>query len=104
MYLVRFLLIVVITLSASLSTAMEVGHAIAPAFDHSVVGDVADDQPVCCNHASDRTQTCHVLPALVPVGALEDLKPECSGTLYFGIGVLMTGIETAGLLDPPRVV
>lgn len=104
MYIVRLLFIVLVTLSASLSAALEVGHAIATDSDHSVMGEVADDQLVCCNHGSDRTQTCNVLPALVPIGTLEGLEPECSGTLFSSINVLMTGIEPSGLLDPPRVM
>lgn len=69
MVIVRILLIILMTFSASLTGAMEVGHAVASEADHAMMEHVADDQPVCCTDNTERAPSCHVLPALVPVAA-----------------------------------
>jgi len=104
MYLVRLLLIVLMTFSASLSGAMEAGHAVASNSDHAAMEHVADDQPICCTDNPERAQTCHVLPALVPVAAFGGITPDSSETAYARIGLLLNGIEPSGLLDPPRAM
>lgn len=104
MHLVRLLLIVLMTFSASLSGAMESGHAVASDSDHAVMEHVADDQPVCCTDNTERAPSCHVLPAIVPVEALDGVAPDCSETAYARIGLLLSGIEPSGILDPPRAM
>lgn len=104
MNLVRLLLIVLMTFSASLSGAMEAIHAVASDSDHAAMEHAANDQPVCCTDNPERAQTCHVLPAIVPVEALDGVAPDCSETAYAQIGLLLSGIEPSGLLDPPRAM
>ena len=104
MYLVRLLLIVLMTFSASLSGAMEARHVVVSDSDHAAMEHAADDQPVCCTDNRERAQTCHVLPAIVPVEALDSVAPDCSETAYARIGILLSGIEPSGLLDPPRAM
>ena len=104
MVFMRILLIILMTFSASISAAMEVGHAVASESDHAAMEHVADKQPVCCTGEPERAQSCHILPALVPVAAFEGVAPDCSETAYLRIGLLLRGIELSGLLDPPRTV
>ncbi|WP_222869546.1 hypothetical protein [Roseobacter fucihabitans] len=92
------------TFSASLSGAMEVGHAFASEADHAAMEHAADDQPVCCTDNPERAQTCHVLSAIVPIEAFDGVAPDCSETAYARIGLLLSGIEPSGLLDPPRAM
>ena len=42
---------------------------------HAAMDEMADDQPVCCSESSERTQTCHVLPALLPGADHHDAAP-----------------------------
>jgi hypothetical protein len=104
MYLMRLFLIVLMTYSASLSGAMEAGHAVASDSDHVAMEHAAVDQPVCCTDNPERAQNCHVLSAIVPVEAFDGVAPDCSESAYSNIGLLLCGIEPSGLLDPPRTV
>ena len=104
MSLIRFLLVVVLTLSTSLSSAMDVGHMQVSDHDHAVVGSATEGQPVCCQDSTDRAQTCHALLALLPTLALSDTAPATGEDVFCASGVLLTGIEPSGPLDPPRVV
>ncbi len=67
MVLFQLLLVVMITLSATVSAAVE--HR------HTSVDEVADDQQACCSESSERTQTCHALSALLPNADLSDTIP-----------------------------
>lgn len=102
MSLIRLLLVVIVALSASVSGAMNAGHITVAEHSHAAMVDVADDQPVCCSGGTERTQTCHVLPALLPGADLHDASPAGCEDVAFGTGLLLTGIEPSGPLDPPR--
>ncbi len=104
MAFMRIVLIILMTFSASLSGAMEVGHAFASEADHAAMEHVADEQPVCCTDNTEPAQNCHVLPALVPVAAFGVVTPHCSETAYSNIGLWLRGIGSSALLDPPRTV
>ena len=104
MFLFRLLLVVMTTLSASVSGAMDAGHMVAVEHSHTSVGEVADDQPICCSESSERTQTCHALAALLPGADLNDTAPTTCEDVSILAGVLLTGIEPSGPLDPPRAV
>lgn len=103
MALIRLLLVVlVVTLSASGSGAMIAGHAAVMEQSHAGMGETAGDQPICCSESSERTQTCHVLPALLPGADLHLAATATCGDVFVGTGLLLTGIEPSGPLDPPR--
>lgn len=104
MGLVRLLLVVMVTLSASLSGAMDAGHTTVAEHGHASADEVADDQPVCCSESSERTQTCHVLPALLPGADQHDAAPAACEDVVMSAGLLLTGIELSGPLDPPRAM
>lgn len=104
MGLFRLLFVIMVTLSASLSGAMDAGHATVVEHSYASADEVADDQPVCCTESSERTQTCHVLPALLPGADLDDAAPASCEDVAIVAGVLLTGTEPSGPLDPPRAV
>ena len=104
MSLVRFLLVVVLTLSTSLSSAMDLGHMPVASHDHAAVEAMADDQPLCCQDSTERAQTCHALLALLPTLAVNNTAPATGEDVFCASGLLLTGIEPSGPLDPPRAV
>ena len=104
MTLVRLLLVVVVALSASASGAMDAGHMAGLEQSHETMGDSFDHQPVCCSESSERMQTCHALPALLPEANLHEAAPATCENVPIGAGLLLTGIEPSGPLDPPRAV
>ncbi|GHF09107.1 hypothetical protein GCM10016455_32510 [Aliiroseovarius zhejiangensis] len=104
MSLTRLLLVVMVALSASVSAAMDAGHAAVVEHSHAAMDDMADDQPVCCSESSERSQTCHALPALLPGAGQHDAAPATCEDVFFVAGLLLTGIEPSSPLDPPRVV
>ena len=101
---IRLLLIVLMTLTASISGVLDAGHATAIEHAHAAALDATVDQPVCCSDGTERTQNCHVLPALVPASDLHVSEPESCGDVSFGSGLLLTGINPSGPLDPPLTV
>ncbi|UWR24655.1 hypothetical protein [Sulfitobacter sp. S190] len=103
MGLIRLLLVVLVALSASISGAMDAGHAAVVEHSHVAMDEVADDQPVCCSESSERSQTCHALPALLPgaAGHHNDAPATCED-VFTAASLLLTGFEPSGPLDPPR--
>ena len=104
MALVRLLLVVVVALSASVSGAMDAGHTAGLEQSHAAMGDLIDNQLACCSESSDRAQTCHALPALLPEANLHEAAPAICENVPIGAALLLTGIEPSGPLDPPRAV
>lgn len=104
MSLVRFLMVVILTLSASLSGAMDAGHMPATDHDHAAAEVMADVHPVCCQDSTERTQTCHALPALLPAIEPASSAPLAGEDVFCASGLLLTGMEPSGPLDPPRAV
>ncbi|WHZ38524.1 hypothetical protein [Sagittula sp. MA-2] len=103
MTLIRLFLVVLVALSASISGAMDAGHAAVVEHSHVAMDEVAGDQPVCCSESSERSQTCHALPALLPgAGHHDDASARCED-VFVVASLLLTGIESSGPLDPPRV-
>jgi hypothetical protein len=97
MYLIRILLVMLLTFSTSLSNAMDAGHMPVSDHTHATVEDMADAQPLCC-------QTCHALLALFPTLTLSCTAPVAGEDVFCTTGVLLTGFEPSGPLDPPRAV
>ena len=102
MGLIRLLLVVLVALSASVSGAMVAGHAAVVEHSHVAMDEVANDQPVCCSESSERSQTCHALPALLPGAGNHDDAPATCEDVFIAASLLLTGIEPSGPLDPPR--
>ncbi|WP_299734100.1 hypothetical protein [uncultured Tateyamaria sp.] len=102
--MVRILLVVLLTLSTSLANAMDAGHM--PVSDHELatVEAMEDAQPLCCHDSTERAQTCHALMALLPTLTLSGTAPVAGADVFCTSGVLLTGFEPSGLLDPPRTV
>ncbi|MEJ6399569.1 hypothetical protein [Yoonia sp. 208BN28-4] len=104
MSLVRFLMVVIFALSASLSAAMEASHMRAIDHDHAAAEMMVDEQPACCQDSSERTQTCHAVPALLPASEPTSTPPIAGEDVVCASGILLTGIQPSGPLDPPRAV
>ena len=102
MVVFRLLLVVVTTLAASVSGAMDAGHMAVVQHGHTPSSEVAAHQPICCSESSERAQTCHGLPALLPGADLNDAVPATGEDVFIVSGMLLTGIEPSDLLDPPR--
>jgi|GEM_PF-379877 len=104
MSMARFIMVVILTLSASLSGAMDAGHMPSTDHNHAAAEIMADEQPACCQDSSERTQTCHAVPALLPASELASLPPSSVEDIVCASGILLNGIQPSGLLDPPRAV
>ena len=104
MYLVRILLLMLLTFSTSLSYAMDAGHVRVSDHTHASVEDIADAQPLCCQDSTECAQTCHALLALLPTLTLSGTAPVAGEDVFCTTGVLLTGFEPSGPLDPPRAV
>lgn len=104
MTFIRLCLIVLMTLTASVSGAVDAGHMTAMEHTQASPPDGAVDRPGCCMDGSERAQTCHFMPALVPVSDFRLPKSDSCADISFGSGLLLTGIEPSGPLDPPRAV
>lgn len=104
MSLVRILLVIVLTMSTSLSSAMGAGHMIIPDHEHATVEAIADGQPLCCQDSMERTQICQFLLALLPALTLSDTAPVTGEDAFCTSDVLLTGLEPSGPLDPPRAM
>ena len=102
MGLIRLLLVVMVALSAWVSGAMDADHVAVAEHSHAATDQVADDQPVCCSESSERSQTCHALPALLPGAGHHDDAPATCEDVFTAASLLLTGIEPSGPLDPPR--
>ncbi|WP_299049132.1 hypothetical protein [uncultured Tateyamaria sp.] len=102
MSLIRLSLVVMVALSASVSGAMDAGHAAVVEHSHAATDEAAEDQPVCCSESSERSQTCHALPALLPGAGHPDDAPATCEDVCIAASLLLTGIEPFGPLDPPR--
>lgn len=104
MALVRILMVVILTLSASLSGAMGAGHMPDLNDDHTAAHLMEDTQPACCHDSTERAQTCHALPALLPAAETSGNVPAAGEDIFCASGMLLTGVEPSGSLDPPRAV
>ncbi|MCG3269594.1 MAG: hypothetical protein ACSHW1_12100 [Yoonia sp.] len=104
MCLIRFLLVITVALSTSLSGAMDASHTATVKHDQAAMEELVDDQPICCLETTEHTQTCHALLALLPGTGLFEAAPASSEDVIIGPGLLMTGIKPSGPLDPPRLV
>jgi len=104
MYLVRILLVMLLTFSTSLSNAMDAGHMPVSDHTHATVEDMTDAQPLCCQDSTEHAQTCHTLLALFPTLTLSGTAPVAGEDVFCTTGVLLTGFEPSGPLDPPRAV
>lgn len=102
MGLIRLLLVIMVALSASVSGAMDARHALAAGNSTTFMEHSADDQPVCCSESTERSQTCHALPALLPGAGNHDDAPATCDNVFIAASLLLTGIEPSGPLDPPR--
>lgn len=102
--MVRLLLIVALTLSASLSGAVGSGHVVMQDHDHSVIESAADDLSACCDDSAERAHTCLTMPAMFEgTGAYVDTR--ASGDAVFdACGLALTGIQPSGPTDPPRML
>ena len=104
MYLVRILLVILLTFSTSLLNALDAGHMPVSDHTHTTVEGLADAQPLCCQDSTERAQTCHALLALLPTLTLSGTAPVAGEDVFCTSGVLLTGFEPSGPLDPPRAV
>ncbi len=104
MYFVRHLMIIMIVLSATLSGAMAAGHAgqMDMIMDEAAV--VSADHKDCCTDGMTQSQSCHVLPAILPEMKIDRIPQKLVQSVTFGPSHLLTGFEPTGTLDPPRSV
>ena len=105
MTLLRILTVALTLIATSLSGAMAAGHGDwqhGENHDMHVLADTEDAQPTCCEDSSDRSSTCHVVPAIEPASSPAMLFPTETRMVPFGAPWTMTGLSPAGLLDPPR--
>ena len=104
MRLFQLLLVVMMTLTAGASVAMDAGHAAIMEHDHTAMKEATEDHPVCCSESTESSLTCHLIPVLIPATDLQWPTPAACEDVLFGQSLLLTGIELSGPLDPPRAV
>ena len=111
MGVIRFFLIVMFTLSASLSGAIASSHVAGVGHNHAAMVQMVDDQPSYSLETTQHTQTCaehiqicHALLALPPSEFLHEATPMSCEVVIMRSALLLTGIQPSGPLDPPRLV
>jgi hypothetical protein len=104
MNLIVSLMIVLTIISTSFSGAMASSHAPSTDNDVSVTEVMLEDHTHCCVDTKNFTQSCHVLPGLIPALVTVQVAPEFSGMTLTVSETLLIGIVPSGLLDPPRYV
>lgn len=102
MVLIRTILVVVLTLTASLSGAAVMDHVQNTAIDHAAMADTGDAGPQCCDDSTERGPSCHMLPAVLTDTGHQAIAPPTGDALRSRSGVLLTGLEPTAPLDPPR--
>lgn len=101
MVLVRILLVAIVALTVSLSGAMASGHPPVAPHDHAVVAGMDHDHPDCCMDSTERGQSCHILPALLPLSESHDPAPVAGEDVVVTPDLLLTGVEPTGPFEPP---
>ena len=81
MRLISFVFTVMFALSASISGAIGTSHVDFAEHNHATMGQVVEDQTVDCLEASEHTQTCHALLALLPGEFLHEATPQLAARL-----------------------
>lgn len=104
MYFVRLLTIALIVLSTTLSGAMAAGHVGPTDVSVESVGVMSTDHETCCTDGMEQSQSCHVLPAILPAMQMDSGVQDLVRSVTFGPSILLIGFEPAGPLDPPRSV
>lgn len=104
MFLVRFLLIITLAISASSSGAMAASHAGLAEPDHQIMKMDTDHLMPCCETGTERASSCHVLAAYLPGADLQQAAPLSGEVVFAAAYVLPTGFEPSGPLDPPRAM
>ena len=104
MRIISFVFTVMFALSASISGAIGTSHVDFAEHNHATMGQVVEDQTVDCLEASEHTQTCHVLLALLPGDFLHEATPISCEVVLMRPALLLTGIQPTGPLDPPRLL
>jgi len=105
MRLLRLLMILSILFSVLHTGAMAGAHLLV---EHEASSGTAHMMPDadehCCADTNNPMPDCHVLAALLPVSLIGVPTTKYSSGVSVPPGVLLTGIEPAGPLDPPRSV
>jgi len=104
MAVLRLILIAFLVVSASLSSAMELSHAMTSDAVHSAVDHDTADMPECCDEGVERGHNCHVLQAVPDASLVSTTSNGFAKAALFFDDLLLAGIEPNKLLDPPRLV
>lgn len=102
MGMLRTILFVLVTFSASLIGTMSVDQMVFGEHDHMISATVVHEEPACCDSGTERGQSCHVLPAVLADADAVLSAPLKGGVILISGALLPTGIELSGPLDPPR--
>lgn len=102
--MLRMLLILALTLSASLSGAVASERVVAPAHEHHAAQDLDTDAPMCCENGIERAHSCTAMPGMFERAA-EYGNALTSDCILFELDErVLIGVPPSGLLDPPRTV
>lgn len=108
MKLIRILTIFMVVLSTSLSGAisgaMAADHVVSMNMSVQTTDAMPGDHGGCCDHDTERSATCHVVPAVIPVMTFDRSDPDVLRMVSFGPTTILIGTEPVTLLDPPRAV
>jgi hypothetical protein len=85
-----------------LSGAMAAGHAGAADTTTETVAPMPADNGNCCDDGTERSPSCHAIPAILPAGTMSRGIPAFAQAVLSVSSVLPVGIEPAGALGPPR--
>jgi len=100
----RVLLILAVTLSASLAGAVATEHGSMTEHKHHAAESIDVEAPMCCESGTERAHTCFTMPVMLEgTGAYGDALPPSGGAFELDRRIL-TGVLLSGPLDPPRTV
>jgi hypothetical protein len=102
--MLRLLLILALTLSASLAGAFAPERVVITGHEHHAIHDIEADAPMCCEHGLERAHTCITMPALCEGSPANQGTITANGAEFELDERALIGVPPSALLDPPRTV
>ena len=102
--MLRALLILALTLSASLGGAVASERVVITGHEHHAAQDIESDAPMCCEHGLERAHTCITMPAVCECSPAYEGTITANGAQFELDERALIGVPPSGLLEPPRTV
>lgn len=81
---------------------MATAHVHAADHEMAAMDTLSGETEHCCETGTDGMQSCHLMIAVVPTLTPNAVIPRTGRAITFGSGLVLSGVEPSGPLDPPR--